>query len=291
MGVLASTGKLLRSRTEAVFSWPWATTVACLIAGKGVPPLNLTLMAIASVFFTAASVYIYNDYIDAEMDKINNVKSLRPLVQGEVSMKFAQVFVTVTAILGLGISFMINRLAFLMNLSYFTLFFIYSLPAIRIKKMFILKEASISSAFFLTSMVGSAAITNTFHPQCIYVAITLAVFSFFAQPALNDQFDIKEDLMYGVKTMAGTFTWDTKFKMLVASIIAPMLVTPLTYNILGFNLLLPIASTVMSILVLTSIFKLRKEYEETQARTTRKNFYTFFIALQIVFIISSTSFI
>ena len=75
--MIQSTGKLLRSRTEAVFTWPWITVVSCLIVGRGLPPLRLTLMAFLSVFFTAASTYIYNDYIDTEMDQLNNVKKNR----------------------------------------------------------------------------------------------------------------------------------------------------------------------------------------------------------------------
>lgn len=102
MGVIQSTGKLLKSRTEAVFTWPWITVVSCLIVGKGFPPLGLTFMAFLSVFFTAASTYIYNDYIDTEMDQLNNVKKNRPMVTGEVSMEFARWFIAITAVAGLG---------------------------------------------------------------------------------------------------------------------------------------------------------------------------------------------
>lgn len=71
-------------------------------SGEGVPPLGLTFMAFLSVFFTAASTYIYNDYIDTEMDQLNNVKKNRPMVTGEVSMEFARWFIAITAVAGLG---------------------------------------------------------------------------------------------------------------------------------------------------------------------------------------------
>lgn len=288
MGVIQSTGKLLKSRTEAVFTWPWIAVVSCLIVGKGFPPLDLTLMAFLSVFFTAASTYIYNDYIDAEMDKLNNVKSERPLVQGEVSMEFARWFIAITAIAGLGISFMINRLTFLANFTFFTLFFIYSVPSIRIKKMFVLKELTISSAFILCSMVGAAAISGTFHIQSIYVSLILAGFSFFGQPALNDQFDVKEDQLYGVKTMAVQFSWNTKVNMLILSIMVPALTAPLTYNMLGFTTLLPVAAVALSAWLMYYILQMRSGYEEEKARNTRKKFVIYFFALQMVMIASAS---
>jgi len=288
VGIIQSTGKLLRSRTEAVFTWPWIAVVSCLIVGKGFPPLGPTFMAFLSVFFTAASTYIYNDYTDAEMDQLNNVKKNRPMVTGEVSMEFSRWFIAITAVAGLGTSFMINRLAFLSNLAFFTLFFIYSMPSIRIKKMFVLKEMSISSAFILCSMVGAAAISGTFHLQSIYVSLLLAAFSFFGQPGLNDQFDVLEDELYGVRTMAVAFSWDTKVKMLMVSVMVPALTAPLTYNLLGFTSLLPLSAIALTVGMLWFILKLRGEYVESAARRTRKLLYAYFFLLQLVLIASAS---
>lgn len=288
MGIIQSTGKLLRSRTEAVFTWPWITVVSCLIVGRGFPPLGPTFMAFLSVFFTAASTYIYNDYIDSEMDQLNNVKRNRPIVTGDVSMGFAKWFIAITAVAGLGTSFMINRLAFLSNLAFFTLFFIYSLPSIRIKKMFVLKEMTISSAFILCSLVGAAAISGTFHLQSIYMSILLMAFSFFGQPGLNDQFDILEDEHYGVRTMAVAFSWDTKVKMLMISVMVPALTAPLTYRMLGFTALLPVAAIALTTGMLWFILKLRGEYVEEAARRTRKLLYAYFFLLQLALIASAS---
>ncbi|MBT5642629.1 UbiA family prenyltransferase [Candidatus Bathyarchaeota archaeon] len=278
----------MRSRTEAVFTWPWITVVSCLIVGRGFPPLGPTFMAFLSVFFTAASTYIYNDYIDSEMDQLNNVKRNRPIVTGDVSMGFAKWFIAITAVAGLGTSFMINRLAFLSNLAFFTLFFIYSLPSIRIKKMFVLKEMTISSAFILCSLVGAAAISGTFHLQSIYMSILLMAFSFFGQPGLNDQFDILEDEHYGVRTMAVAFSWDTKVKMLMISVMVPALTAPLTYRMLGFTALLPVAAIALTTGMLWFILKLRGEYVEEAARRTRKLLYAYFFLLQLALIASAS---
>jgi heme o synthase len=288
VGIIQSTGKLLRSRTEAVFTWPWITVVSCLIVGRGFPPLGPTFMAFLSVFFTAASTYIYNDYIDSEMDQLNNVKRNRPIVTGDVSMGFAKWFIAITAVAGLGTSFMINRLAFLSNLAFFTLFFIYSLPSIRIKKMFVLKEMTISSAFILCSLVGAAAISGTFHLQSIYMSILLMAFSFFGQPGLNDQFDILEDEHYGVRTMAVAFSWDAKVKMLMISVMVPALTAPLTYRMLGFTALLPVAAIALTTGMLWFILKLRGEYVEETARRTRKLLYAYFFLLQLALIASAS---
>ncbi len=246
-------------------------------------------MAVVSVFFTVTSVYIYNDYIDVEMDRLNEVKSQRPLVKGDVSMGFARAFIAVTAVLGLGLSYLINQVAFLWNLLYFVLIFAYSYPPIRIKKRFMLKELTISISLFMYSMIGAAAVSGAFSLQGLYLGLILAFFSFLGQPGLNDQFDLKEDVLYGVRTMASVFPWNTKFWMLVTAIVVPVLVNLLTFNMLGFSVFLPVASTISSVWALWSIFKLRHGYEETQARITRKNVWTFFFIMQLIMIIGATS--
>ena len=287
MGVFNGVIKLLKSRRLIFLSTTWITLVACLIVGKGFPPLPQTIMAVASVFFTVASVYIYNDYVDVEMDRLNEVKSNRPLVQGDVSMGFARMFIVVTALLGLGLSYLINRVAFLCNLIYYVLLFAYSYPPIRIKKMYMLKEFTISISLFMYSMIGTAAVSGTITLQGLYLGLILIAFSFLSQPGLHDQFDLKEDTLYGVRTMASVLPWNTRFWMLVTSIAVPLIVNPLTYDMLGFNVFLPVATTILCVWALLSIFKLRKGYEETQARITRKNVWTFFFILQLFMILGA----
>jgi len=84
LSVLNNTRMLVKSRIEPIFAWPWGTLIACLMAGKGFPPITNTFLAVFSTLFITASVYIYNDYIDREMDRLNFLKKNRPLVTGEV---------------------------------------------------------------------------------------------------------------------------------------------------------------------------------------------------------------
>ena len=92
--------RLVKSRSEAIFLWSWGTLISCLIAGQGFPSIYSTLIAVSSVAFLTASVYLYNDIIDREMDTLNPDKGKRPIATGKVSVGFAQRFVFVAAIIG-----------------------------------------------------------------------------------------------------------------------------------------------------------------------------------------------
>ena len=78
---------LIRSRLEAMFTWSWCTAISCLIIGQGFPPLRETLLAILAMIFISFSVYLYNDVIDIEMDRLNPEKKKRPLAANLISKK------------------------------------------------------------------------------------------------------------------------------------------------------------------------------------------------------------
>ena len=254
----------------------------------GVPPLGNPLLAIFSTMLIAASVYLYNDLVDAPMDKLNKLKQDRPIANGRVKKNSALFLIILTGIGGLGISYLINFTTFLLLLSWFLLFFMYSTPSIRLKKMFIVKEIVTASGWPLTGLVGSYAITNSFSISAVFAGFIFGVFSFFALPALSDTFDAYEDGLFDIKTLGRALNWSRKIQLLGFGLLFVMTITPLTYARLGFSVILPIFVIAFSLILLrVAIFPIMGAFDVAMAMRTRKLTYLFIILTQIVVVISS----
>jgi 4-hydroxybenzoate polyprenyltransferase len=287
MSVLSNTRMLVKSRIEPIFAWPWGTLIACLMAGKGFPPIVNTFLAVFSTLFITASVYIYNDYIDRDMDRLNFLKKNRPLVTGEVPVRFAVRFVAVTAVLGLGLAYLINLNAFIWSLVYFVLFFVYSYPAIRLKKMYVVKELVITSVMPLSSVIGSYAVLGRFSFPIFYAGMTMAVFFFFMLPALNESFDVDEDKLYGVRTLAQTLSWRFRTNMIVLGVALIIVMTSAAAIWFGFSAALPLVTVAASVLLLRVLATIWDSFDRDVAYSTRIKFQLYFFAIQIMFVLGS----
>ena len=287
MSVLSNTRMLVKSRIEPIFAWPWGTLIACLIAGKGFPPITNTFLAVFSTLFITASVYIYNDYIDIEMDRLNFLKKNRPLVTGEVPVGFAARFVAVTAVLGLGLAYLINLNAFIWSLVYFVLFFVYSYPVIRLKKMYVVKELVITSVMPLSSVIGSYAVLGVFSFPIFYAGMTMAVFFFFMLPALNESFDVDEDKLYGVRTLAQTLSWRFRTNMIVLGVALLIVMTSAATVWFGFSVALPLVTLAASVLLLRVLATIWESFDRDVAYSTRIKFQLYFFAIQIMFVLGN----
>jgi geranylgeranylglycerol-phosphate geranylgeranyltransferase len=118
--------------------------------------LKITLLPMIS-FLIIVGMYVFNDLIDADLDKINGKK--RPIPMGSVSKKQAWIFIMLTN--GLGIIFSIITLSFniiTMTSMLVTIGILYSIPKIALKDRFIVKTLSISLAMMLCLMIGSSAV-------------------------------------------------------------------------------------------------------------------------------------
>jgi len=278
---------LVKSRIEPIFAWPWGTLIACLIAGQGFPPIMNTFLAVFSMVFITASVYIYNDYIDREMDQHNFKKKDRPLVTGDVPVGFATRFVAVTAALGLGLAYLVNLNAFIWALVYFVLFFVYSYPSIRLKKMYVVKELVIASVVPLSSVIGSYAVLDSFSVPIFYAGVTMGLFLFLMLPALNESFDVDEDKIYGVKTLAQTLSWRFRTQMIVLGIVLMVVMTSAATIWFNFNTALPLVAFAASILLLRVLVTIWEKFDRDVAYSTRIKFQLYFFAIQIMFVLGS----
>ena len=275
------------ARKTDYFSWGWATLIGCFIAGRGFPQPLPTILALSAIFAITSCVYIYNDVTDVEMDKINPKKSKRPLPAGLTRKEDAKLLIYITGFIGVALSLFLNPVCFVLTVAYLVLFTIYSHPAVRLKKMFIVKELTVASGYIMTMLTGGFAVAGTFDPTFVFAGILYFLFSFMGMPAFHDITDMKEDDMYGVRTMAIVLSWRTKVQMLMFFILAMMTLTPFTYTRLGFNAVLPIIVVAMGIIVLRYLVPLSNAFERGLFLKTRRVAYVYYISVHIALVVGT----
>jgi 4-hydroxybenzoate polyprenyltransferase len=276
-----------KAHKENFFSWGWATLIACFIAGRGFPAPLPTILSLAAVLAITSSVYIYNDVTDAEADKLNPKKCRRPLPSGYIPKEDAMRLVYLTGAVGVILSLFLNRVSFVMCMAYLFLFTIYSHPSVHLKKRFIVKELTVASGYVLTSLIAGFAVAGTFQPTVVYAGLFYFFFSFMGMPAFHDITDVKEDEIYGIRTMAIVFSWRRKVQMLMVFILAVMTLTPFTYVRFGFNAALPIVVVAMGLVVLRYLIPLSAAFEQTLFLKTRKISYVYYILIHIAFVVAT----
>jgi len=270
-----------------LFSWGWATLIGCFIAGRGFPSILPTIGSLSAVLAITLSGYIFNDVIDVEMDKINPKKRKRPLPSGLSTKEDALLLTYITGITGIVISLFLNRTSFILCLTYLFLFTIYSHPVIRLKKRFIIKELTVASGYILTTLIGGFAVAGKFQSTFVFAGVLYFFFSFMGMPAFHDITDVKEDEIFGVRTMAIVLSWRRKVQMLMLFILAMMTLTPFTYTRLGFNAALPVVVVAMGLIVLRYLIPLSNAFERSLFITTRNVAYVYYILIHVVLVIST----
>lgn len=278
---------LIVSRAEAIFLWSWMTILSCLIIGRGFPPLFNTFMAVFSSMLIATSVYIYNDAIDRDMDKLNEVKKNRPIVAGSASLETAFQLVAVTGVLGLLSSVYINVKTFISALAFFVVFFIYSMPQVRLKKIFVVKDLVIASGFILCSLIGSTAVTGGIHWPGVFAGFSFGVLGFLVNPSINDSFDVEEDRRFGIRSLAAELSWQTQVLMLGAAVVYIMAASVYAALNLGFNVILPVPVILFSLLVFRQLPVIYPEFDAEKILRMRKTIKAFVFFTHLMFLVSS----
>ncbi len=288
MGSIRAFPLLLWSRREVLFMWTWCVIIACMVASNGSPPLQATALTLFSILLVGSSTYIYNDLVDAEMDRISEVHKNRPIASGKVRKPDAWFTIIVSGAVGLGLSYMIGMPIFLLTLGWFILFTLYSHPRIRLKKIMFVKELVVSSGWPIISLVGSYAVLGTVSWPAMFSGLLFGAFTFLGLPALSDSFDAYEDGVYGVNSLGRVLSWRRKVQMLGLAALLMMTVTPLTYSQLGFSVIMPISVVALSLVMLRwAIFPIVNGFEVHAAQLSRRIIYVYFLVVQVIMIVSS----
>jgi len=134
------------------------------------PSLERTVIAFFLFSLLASSVYLINDIMDREADRLHPVKKNRPIASGKLNTKLALIFAVLFALISIGGSYLLNFNAFLFFLAYFLLNLAYSKW---LKHIALIDVLILASFFVMRVAVGVSVIQVERFSPWLYVVITL----------------------------------------------------------------------------------------------------------------------
>lgn len=137
------------------------------------PLLTKTFYAFILFSLLASGVYIFNDLVDLQEDKIHPLKCKRPLASGRISSTFASFLSFILIIFSLIFSLFFNYNFFLISFSYLILNILYSLF---LKHQVILDVLCISFGFILRAVAGAVVIYVKISPWLLICTALLSLF-------------------------------------------------------------------------------------------------------------------
>ena len=119
--------------------------------------------------FTSSGVYVLNDFMDRERDRLHPKKSRRPLAQNKISANAVQLLILSLLTLGMWICLVADPMVFLMAIIYLVVHLAYNLA---IKNIVILDVIFIALGFQIRIWAGSLAsnaIPSVWLQLCVFI--------------------------------------------------------------------------------------------------------------------------
>ena len=252
------------------------------------------LLAPLVTFMIAVGMYILNDLLDADVDKVN-LKN-RPIPSGLVSKKQAWTFIMLTngAALGILISTLpIASIIFVMPMMLIGI--LYSMPKrIALMNRFVLKNVAIALFYMLCSMLG---ITSSYgielainNPIVTIHTITMSGIMIFVGSTINDLGDIKGDKAAGRRTIPIVLGSENTVRVLIILLVSMpvtswmLYVTFVEQDSIGTMMMIttPIAVTIVASLALLRMTNIRKVFEDMKLmREQHKKWFPLYMLLQL----------
>ncbi|MGE6667864.1 decaprenyl-phosphate phosphoribosyltransferase [Paenibacillus xylanexedens] len=123
--------------------------------------------------FISGCVYILNDYVDREADRIHPEKKNRPMASGELNPLLALSFGIILFFISIIWAYNINFLLLIVLVIYFILNVLYSL---KLKHVVIFDILIIATGFVLRAIGGGLSINVNFTPWFLLCTLLLALF-------------------------------------------------------------------------------------------------------------------
>lgn len=121
----------------------------------------------------SGAVYLLNDIMDIENDRLHPLKAKRPIAAGIISIKFALILFTLLTTLVFVISIILNKYFFILTAAYFLLLCSYSLG---LKKVVIIDILVIGAGFLLRVTAGAVIIDVNISTWILLCTFFLALF-------------------------------------------------------------------------------------------------------------------
>ena len=132
------------------------------------------ILALICFIAASSSIYLLNDIIDIERDKLHETKRLRPLASGSIKEGTAAWFMVVLFVFSLVLSSFVHPFVVPCIVAYVILNILYTLV---LKKIVILDVTAISFGFVLRVIAGAEAIQvyiSSWVLVCTFIALCLA---------------------------------------------------------------------------------------------------------------------
>ena len=149
---------------------------AALIFSQNLLYFPLILRAsVAFVIFCLLSgaVYIFNDLMDLEQDRLHPVKRNRPIASGRITPQTASLSLLVLVAVAVGAAYRLGTPFLIAALSYLALFIFYTL---KLKHVVILDLLAIAAGFVIRAVAGAVVISVDISHWLLLCTILLALF-------------------------------------------------------------------------------------------------------------------
>lgn len=178
----------------------WPTLAALWAASGSIPsPLLIAVFALGTFFMRSAGCVV-NDLSDRDIDGHVGRTKDRPLVNGDISVKQAQIFLLLLLVLAATTLLFLNHLTRLLSFVGLLLAMTYPL----FKRWTYLPQVPLGAAFSWGLVMAFAAVQNTV-PSQAWLLFIGSLFWIVAYDTLYAMIDRDDDILIGVKSTAILF--------------------------------------------------------------------------------------
>ncbi len=242
--------------------------LAGVVISSGLLFSDKVIFGMLTAIFLQASGFALNDYIDYEVDLVNE-RFDRPIVRGEISRKMALFLSIFLAPLGLFFSYLISLKAFLFALFVSLMGYIYDL---KLKEFGLAGNIYIAFSMAVPFMFGSIVAKDTICGPIVILSL-LAFLTGVGREIMKGIEDVTGDAIRNVKSIARIYGVDEARKISVIFFILAVLMSfipPIIYrNFANLGYILPVLIT--DLLLIRSSVELLKSKQKSTIRKLRKD--------------------
>lgn len=216
------------------------------------------VLAMLCFMAASSSIYILNDIIDLEKDKLHEKKRLRPLASGSIKKSTAVIFMLVLLAVSFALSYFINYQVLLCIIIYILINILYSTI---LKKIAIVDIMVIALGFVLRVISGAVAIPvyiSSWVLLCtFFIALCIGAGKRKSEKTLLDENSVMHRRVLSCYT-------DDFLKSLIQISITGSAITYSLYTVLEYDMQLPMITILF---VFSGLFRfMRLILEETEGR-------------------------
>jgi len=256
----------LKSRKMVIPIYTFPAVINLLINSHLAPNITETLLLTLSVTLISYSVYWYNDYIDVYLESNteefkDSTHGQRPLAKELVTKRQFLGFIIATSLAGLLLAYMINIYVLALQITFLALGYVYSTEPMRLKRRFTGKQLTIIAGCTVAGLSG-ALVYGTVLPQNLYSLIINSLV-YMGGSSLGDVRDVSVDRKIGVRTFPVVLGPELTIRFALGIFVAVILAGFVGYIGLGFNLALPILTTIIMAVWIFSTYPLIRRWRDT----------------------------